>query len=80
MKTLAIILIEIYQRFLSPIIPINHCRYYPSCSEYTKEAVQLYGPLRGIGYGIMRLSRCHPLSKRNRFDPVPPLNDLKNKV
>jgi putative membrane protein insertion efficiency factor len=59
-----------YQRFVSPLLP-PACRFYPSCSEYALQAVELHGVLRGTGLALLRLARCHPFSKGG-YDPVPP--------
>ena len=48
-----------YQLFLSPILGMN-CRHLPTCSEYAKDAVIAYGPLRGFYYTLKRILRCHP--------------------
>ncbi|MDW8542484.1 membrane protein insertion efficiency factor YidD [Staphylococcus sp. 50Mo3-1] len=69
MKTIFLGLIHIYQRFISPLTPAT-CRFYPTCSEYTREAIQVYGALKGTWLGIKRISKCHPLHKGG-FDPVP---------
>jgi putative membrane protein insertion efficiency factor len=61
-------LIRIYKRFLSPMLPPS-CRFSPSCSQYTLEALEKYGLLKGTALGIHRLLRCHPFS-RGGFDPV----------
>ncbi len=62
-------LIGIYQRFVSPLLGSN-CRYYPSCSHYTQDAIAKYGVLRGGWMGMKRIGRCHPFAKGG-FDPVP---------
>ena len=62
-----------YQRFLSPFLG-PHCRFYPSCSAYTLEAVAMHGTLRGLALGARRLLRCHPWHPGG-FDPVPPRTD-----
>jgi uncharacterized protein len=62
-------LIRFYQAALSPLLG-GACRYYPSCSQYTYEAVRRYGWLRGSWMGIKRIGRCHPFA-RGGFDPVP---------
>ncbi|WP_425234011.1 membrane protein insertion efficiency factor YidD, partial [Streptococcus pyogenes] len=69
MKTIFLGLIHIYQRFISPLTPAT-CRFYPTCSEYTREAIVVYGPFKGTWLGIKRISKCHPLHKGG-FDPVP---------
>ena len=68
-KRLFLALIHLYQRFISPLLGSN-CRYYPSCSHYTYEAIERYGVLRGGWMGVRRISRCHPFAKGG-FDPVP---------
>jgi uncharacterized protein len=60
--------IRVYQRLVSPLIG-QHCKYYPSCSEYAVQAVQRFGILRGIVLAGWRLLRCNPWS-RGGFDPV----------
>lgn len=57
-----------YRRYLSPMLPPS-CRFTPSCSLYTLQAVEKYGALRGCAMGVMRLARCHPFA-RGGFDPV----------
>ncbi|HPY40239.1 MAG TPA: membrane protein insertion efficiency factor YidD [Thiolinea sp.] len=59
MKRVLIGVIRGYQLFLSPMLGSN-CRYYPSCSHYTQEALQKHGALRGSWLGLKRISRCHP--------------------
>jgi hypothetical protein len=69
MKQLALGLIRIYQRAVSPLLG-RHCRFHPSCSEYTREAIEKYGPAKGILLGGRRLLRCHPFHEGG-IDPVP---------
>jgi hypothetical protein len=71
-KKIIIFLINIYQKF-SKLTPSN-CRFYPTCSQYTKEAILKYGVIRGGYLGLKRILRCHPLNKGG-YDPVP--EDLK---
>jgi len=64
-----ILLIKIYQLFVSPILP-SSCRYTPTCSHYTADALKKYGLLKGGWLGIKRISRCHPWGGSG-YDPVP---------
>ena len=63
------LLIRTYQRLLSPLLG-PRCRFYPSCSQYTLEAVRVHGPARGLWLGVRRISRCHPLHPGG-IDEVP---------
>lgn len=62
-------LIRFYQRYISPLSGPT-CRFYPSCSHYTLEAIQKYGALKGSWLGARRLLRCHPFHPGGH-DPVP---------
>ncbi len=61
--------IRIYQKTLSRAFPPS-CRFYPSCSQYTLEAVVKYGALKGAWLGARRILRCHPFHPGG-YDPVP---------
>lgn len=70
-----IILLRIYQRCISPFLG-NHCRFYPSCSEYARESFQRFGFLHGSWLTFLRLCRCHPFCQGGN-DPVPELKQKK---
>ena len=69
MTRAALILIRAYQLLLSPVLP-PACRFYPTCSEYTREALEKWGLLRGLFLSVKRLARCHPWGGHG-IDPVP---------
>ncbi|MAP55496.1 membrane protein insertion efficiency factor YidD [Altibacter sp.] len=64
-----ILLIRGYQSFISPLLP-SSCRYTPTCSHYTVEALQKHGLLRGGWLSIKRIASCHPWGGSG-YDPVP---------
>lgn len=68
-RNIGIAMLLLYRRFISPIYG-DVCRYYPTCSAYGLEAVQVYGLLRGGVMAIRRIARCHPWAKPD-FDHVP---------
>jgi putative membrane protein insertion efficiency factor len=69
MKTLLLALIRGYQYLLRPLLGAN-CRFYPSCSDYAREAVEKHGALRGSWLALRRVLRCHPYHPGG-YDPVP---------
>jgi uncharacterized protein len=75
MKWLALGAIRFYQKFISPLLP-SSCRFYPTCSHYTYEAIQIHGVFRGTWMGMRRISRCHPFNPGG-YDPVPPKKERK---
>jgi uncharacterized protein len=58
----------LYKAWVSPLLPAA-CRFYPTCSDYMRQAVERYGAARGVWMGLRRLARCHPLQPGG-FDPV----------
>ncbi|MEQ8954216.1 MAG: membrane protein insertion efficiency factor YidD [Gammaproteobacteria bacterium] len=68
-KTLLNYLITCYQLTLSGLIG-NQCRFYPSCSQYTREAISRHGALKGSALGLRRVCSCHPWHEGG-YDPVP---------
>jgi putative membrane protein insertion efficiency factor len=71
MKYALILLIQLYQRFVSVFLPFNHCRFYPSCSDYSLEAIETHGVIRGVWLTSRRIAKCHPFSTSSGYDPVP---------
>jgi uncharacterized protein len=76
---IAVALIELYQLLLSPDhswlkarFPHGYCRFYPSCSQYSKQSIQRFGLLKGLWLSVKRLSHCHPWAEP-KLDPVPHL-------
>ncbi len=65
----ALFVLRVYQAFFSPLM-MGSCRFYPSCSRYAYEAIEVHGAGRGAWLAMKRLLRCHPF-KRGGFDPVP---------
>ncbi len=71
MKRFFLFLLKCYRKFISPFfrqIGVR-CKYYPSCSEYMKQAIEKYGCLKGIFLGIKRILKCNPFSKGG-YDPL----------
>ncbi|MEC9308741.1 MAG: membrane protein insertion efficiency factor YidD [Chloroflexota bacterium] len=67
-KSGLLLVIKGYQLVISPYLP-SMCRFSPSCSEYTKEAIYKHGALKGIMMGFKRIARCQPWGGKG-FDPV----------
>lgn len=70
MKRIFLALIWLYQHGISAYRP-SCCHFYPTCSQYAKEAIEKYGAAKGGWLAIRRLLRCHPFSTANPYDPVP---------
>ncbi|HEY85507.1 MAG TPA: membrane protein insertion efficiency factor YidD [Chloroflexi bacterium] len=69
MKHIAMWVIKFYQNYISRFTPPS-CRFYPTCSQYTFEAIEKYGFVKGGWMGVKRISRCHPFNPGG-YDPVP---------
>jgi len=69
MKRLVLWLIKFYQKAKPPVFFSGSCRFTPTCSQYSYEAVEKYGIIRGGLLGLKRIIKCHPLS-RGGYDPV----------
>ena len=69
-RYILLLLIRAYQLVVSPVLPPDTCRYYPTCSHYGYQAIYRYGAIKGSYLAIWRLLRCNPFS-RGGIDPVP---------
>ncbi len=69
MKTFLIFLINLYKKFISPLLG-NNCRFYPTCSSYAIAALQIHGVIKGSILATYRILRCNPFCKGG-LDPVP---------
>lgn len=69
MKKWTLYLVKFYQKYLSPILP-KSCRFHPTCSQYTYEAIEKYGVSKGIYLGAKRILKCHPFHPGG-YDPLP---------
>lgn len=63
-------LIRLYQMLVSPALPVNTCRFYPTCSHYGYQAIYKYGVIKGSLMAVWRVLRCNPFN-RGGYDPVP---------
>ena len=75
LRWIALKMLRFYKRFISPMLPPS-CRFYPTCSIYTYEAIDRYGFFRGSWMGVKRISRCQPFHPGG-YDPVPELEEKK---
>ena len=69
MKKIILLLIRFYQKYISIFLGKN-CRFYPTCSAYTYEAVERFGVIKGVYLGVKRILKCHPFHPGG-YDPVP---------
>lgn len=68
MKTILILLIKFYRKFISPLLGSN-CRFQPTCSQYSLMAIEKYGAFKGSWLSIKRISKCHPFHPGG-YDPL----------
>ena len=66
----ALLALRFYKAYLS-ILFAGNCRFHPSCSNYTYEAIERFGVARGVWLGLKRLARCQPFSRKFGYDPIP---------
>jgi uncharacterized protein len=71
----ALLALRFYKAYLSMRFAGN-CRFDPTCSQYTYDAIERFGVARGVWLGMKRLGRCHPLSRKFGYDPVPELEEV----
>lgn len=77
MKKILMGLIRLYRKYISPLTPPS-CRYYPTCSGYALEAIQVHGAFKGSLMAIVRILKCNPLFPGG-YDPVPPKKQRKKR-
>jgi len=70
-----VLLVKVYQHTISPLFGAN-CRFTPTCSNYTIEAIKVWGPIKGSWLGMKRIAKCHPWGSHG-LDPVPKKKDIK---
>lgn len=75
MKTIILLLIRFYQKYISIFLGKN-CRFYPTCSGYTYEAIERFGVVKGVYLGVKRILKCHPFHPGG-YDPVPEKKEKK---
>lgn len=68
MKSVILLFIKCYRKYLSPLFP-RSCRFYPTCSEYVFQAVNKFGVTKGLLLGVKRILRCNPFNKGG-YDPL----------
>jgi putative membrane protein insertion efficiency factor len=78
MKKVLIALVRFYQREISGHKVYGSCKYYPTCSNYAIEAIEVHGALKGCALAAYRILRCNPFSKGG-YDPVPEKKEKKRR-
>ncbi|HAS74379.1 MAG TPA: membrane protein insertion efficiency factor YidD [Clostridiales bacterium UBA8960] len=68
MKTVLILIIKFYRKFISPLLGSN-CRFQPTCSQYSLTAIEKYGAIKGVSLSFKRIIKCHPFHPGG-FDPL----------
>lgn len=76
LSQILIFFVRIYQYTISPLLGAN-CRYMPTCSEYSVQALKIHGPLKGSWLVLKRILSCHPWGGHG-YDPVPEKKKIKN--
>ncbi len=69
-RKIFIVMVKLYQKYISPLKRNSNCIYTPTCSSYAIEALEKYGAMKGLYLTIKRILRCHPFHKGG-YDPVP---------
>lgn len=77
LKKIVLLLIKFYQVCISPFLGKN-CRFIPTCSAYTYEAIEIHGIIKGVYLGVKRIMKCHPFHEGG-YDPVPRKKNKKIK-
>ncbi|MDD5668435.1 MAG: membrane protein insertion efficiency factor YidD [Candidatus Omnitrophica bacterium] len=68
-RKVLIAFINVYQGYIRILLP-KSCRFWPTCSDYSKEAIQHYGVVRGVAKSCVRILKCHPFSRTSGYDPL----------
>ena len=63
-------IIKLYKLFISPLLPANSCKFFPTCSSYCIDALKTYGLIKGIAKSISRIVRCNPWFNTGGYEPV----------